>query len=60
MTTVTIRCAPGRKVPLPDGTEVPAHGSAESVTVPRDMFINRRLADGDVVIVKPAAATKEG
>lgn len=60
MNTVTIRCAEGRKVPLPDGTEVPPHGSADSITVPRDMFIDRRLADGDVVIVKPAAAKKEG
>lgn len=56
MTTVTIRCAEGRQVPMPDGTEVPPHGGEARITVPRDMFIQRRLAAGDVVIV-PAEPT---
>ncbi|MDO9501391.1 DUF2635 domain-containing protein [Falsiroseomonas sp.] len=60
MKMVTIRCAEGRQVPLPDGTDVPPHDAEDGVTVPLDMFIERRLAAGDVVRVpaKPATPKK--
>lgn len=61
MNQVTIRCAEGRTVPLPGGGDVPPHDAAEGITVARDMFIERRLAAGDVVIVPPAKpASKPG
>jgi len=56
--TIWVRCAAGRTVPLPSGQQVPPHDAAEGMPVQRDMFINRRLADGDIEIV-PAPAGEQ-
>ena len=57
--TIWVRCAEGRTVPLPDGQQVPPHDAPEGIPVLRDLFINRRLADGDVEIVAPPADAAE-
>lgn len=59
MNTVTIRCAEGRQVPMPDGTEVPRHGAKHGITVLLDMFVQRRLDAGDVEIVEPVTPAKK-
>lgn len=41
--------APGRTVPLPDGTPWPSEGAR----VARDRYVRRRIADGDLVLCDP-------
>lgn len=59
MTAIMVTAAPGRRVRIPDGT-VLAEG--ESATVERDLFVARRLADGDLVEMPATAggSRKEG
>ncbi len=52
---IFVRPAEGRRVRLPgDGSPIPAEG----MEVDRDIFVVRRLADGDLVEVTPKATGK--
>ncbi|MDA8049965.1 MAG: DUF2635 domain-containing protein [Rhodospirillales bacterium] len=54
MTRIRVRPAPGRRVRLPGGKLLKAEGAL----VARDLFIERRLAAGDVVEVPEAPAER--
>lgn len=53
MARIYVKPAEGRRVRLPDGSIIPAEGAE----VEHDVFIRRRLADGDLV---EATAPKSG
>lgn len=55
--TILVQAAPGRRVRLPDGRVL--QGEHEPVSLTRDLFVERRLADGDLVIVPPPSAEVE-
>lgn len=52
--TICLFEAAGRKVPQEDGSPWPKEGLA----VERSLYIRRRIADGDLVETRPAAAAE--
>lgn len=52
MTTITIAPVEGRRVRIPLSTEI----ITQEITVEQNAFWLRRVADGDLVIVKPVAS----
>ena len=59
MSTILVRAAEGRRVRLPDGGVLTDAGEPVPVD-PRDLFIARRLAEGDLVEMPAASGgTKE-
>lgn len=52
--TILVMAAAGRRVRLPDGQVL--SDATEAVEVERDLFIARRLAEGDLVEVPAAPA----
>lgn len=55
MDRIFIRPATGLVVRMPEGGTLPAEG----MEVEHSLFWRRRLADGDVVLAKPARPAKE-
>ncbi len=51
MTTITVRAAPGLRVPL-EGAPRRSITDTEPVTVPDTAYYRRRLADGDLILDK--------
>ncbi|MDU7520200.1 MAG: DUF2635 domain-containing protein [Roseomonas mucosa] len=56
MAQIEIKPAPGRAVPMPDGTMLETKGR----TVERDVFVQRLLDAEDVVEVKPRRGRASG
>ncbi|MFG0272683.1 DUF2635 domain-containing protein [Pseudomonas sp. zjy_14] len=58
MKTMTLKPAPGRACPMPEkgGELLPAEGAP----VPRNAYWQRRVLDGDAIVVEQKASTKGG
>lgn len=61
--TITVTAAPGRSVPIhrttktgPAGRQLVLTEADGEVELPHDIAIRRRIASGDLVVVKPKTA----
>lgn len=62
-TRIRVRSATEHCVPLPDGSFAPPQDDAEGIELERDLYIERRLAAGELEILpapKPAKPAREG